>query len=167
MTKKCLVFIITVSFLAVSCLCGSEDAAETEALLRGLAEAAEQSAQQQAELEKQAEAQAEAMRAQMEAEMKGEAPPAAPAGAQPAAAAAGPGEIGVPECDEYLKKYPACLESKVPAMAKEQMMMEFKATTEAWKQAAATPGGKETLKTTCKMAMDQAKMAMKIYGCEF
>jgi hypothetical protein len=110
------------------------------------------------------------MKAQMLAEMQGQGQPAMqpPTGvpAAPAAPAA-PGMIGIPECDQYLQKYPACLESKVPAMAKPQMMAGFEATKQAWMQMAATPQGKASLQMTCKMALDQAKMAMQIYGCQF
>ena len=50
------------------------------------------------------------------------APPApvATEAAAPAAAAApaGAAEFGVPECDDYLTKYAACVDSKVPEAAR-------------------------------------------------
>ena len=74
------------------------------------------------------------------------------AAAAPAAAAAG-SDIGVVECDDYLKKMEACL-GKMPAASKAAMEQGFKASKDAWKQAAATPAGKEGLKTACKAASD-------------
>ncbi len=68
-------------------------------------------------------------------------------------AAGGGGDIGVPECDDYIKKMEACL-GKVPAEAKGAMESAFKHSRDAWKQAAATPAGKEGLKTACKAAAD-------------
>jgi len=102
---------------------------------------------------------------------KKEAPPAAPPAAAPAPAAAPPaaapaapaadtaaapaagGEIGVAECDDYLKKMEACM-GKMPAATKTAMEQGFKASKDAWKQAAATPAGKDSLKTACKAAAD-------------
>jgi hypothetical protein len=68
------------------------------------------------------------------------------------AAAAGD-SVGVAECDEYLTKMEACL-GKMPAEAKAAQEQAFKQSREAWKQAAATPQGKEGLKTTCKASLD-------------
>jgi hypothetical protein len=83
------------------------------------------------------------------------AAPAAPAPAAPAAPAAGGGggDIGVAECDDYIKKMEGCL-GKMPAASKAAMEQGFKASKDAWKQAAATPAGKEGLKTACKAAAD-------------
>jgi hypothetical protein len=77
--------------------------------------------------------------------------PAAPPAAAPAAAAGG--EIGVAECDDYIKKMEACL-GKVPAAAKSAMEQSLKASQDAWKTAASTPAGKDALKTSCKAAAD-------------
>ena len=75
-----------------------------------------------------------------------------PAADAPAAAAAG-GDIGVAECDDYIKKMAACMD-KMPAASKTAMEQGFKASKDAWKQAAATPQGKDSLKTACKAAGD-------------
>lgn len=61
--------------------------------------------------------------------------------------------IGVAECDEYLTKMEACM-GKMPAEAKAVQEAAFKQSRDAWKQAAATPQGKEGLKTGCKAALD-------------
>ena len=62
-------------------------------------------------------------------------------------------KIGVAECDDYMTKYSACL-GKMPAASKAASETAFKAQKDAWKQAAATPAGKEGLKTGCKAALD-------------
>src|SRR5690348_936974 len=66
----------------------------------------------------------------------------------------GGGGIGVPECDDYLKKMEACL-GKMPAEAKAAMEQGFKTNRDAWKQAASSsPAAKEALKPGCKAALD-------------
>jgi hypothetical protein len=42
----------------------------------------------------------------------------------------------------------------MPAASKAAMEQGFKASKDAWKQAASTPQGKEGLKTACKAAAD-------------
>lgn len=68
-------------------------------------------------------------------------------------AAASGDSVGVAECDDYLKKMEACL-GKMPAEGKAASEQGLKASRDSWKQAAATPQGKETLKPTCKAALD-------------
>ncbi len=76
---------------------------------------------------------------------------------KPAAAADKPadtgGDVGVAECDDYIKKMTACMD-KMPAATKTAMEQGFKASKDAWKQAAATQAGKDGLKTACKAAGD-------------
>ncbi len=75
--------------------------------------------------------------------------------------------VGVPECDEYIKKYEMCLNNKVPEAARASMKTSFEATRKAWKDAAANPQGKEALATGCKTALETAKSSMTAYGCEW
>jgi hypothetical protein len=99
-------------------------------------------------------------------------PPAATAApaastASPAAAAAdsGASEFGVPECDDYIKKYLACIDSKVPETARAMVRQGLDQTKASWKQAASTPEGKQGLAMGCKQATETAKTAMAAYGC--
>jgi hypothetical protein len=66
---------------------------------------------------------------------------------------------GVPECDEYIKKYEACLTSiaaKAPQAAP-GLKTSFETQRNGFKMAASTPQGKASLAGTCKQAMDTAK----------
>jgi hypothetical protein len=68
---------------------------------------------------------------------------------------------GVAECDEYIKKYEACLTtiaSKAPQAAP-GLKSSFEAQRNAFKSAASTPQGKATLPATCKQAVETAKSA--------
>jgi hypothetical protein len=97
------------------------------------------------------------------------APPPAAASTAPAASAASTtaAEFGVPECDDYFKKYLACIDSKVPEAARAQVRQSLDQTKAAWKQAASTPDAKAALATGCKQATETAKTAMAPYGCSW
>lgn len=74
-------------------------------------------------------------------------------------------DFGVPECDEYMTKYLACIDSKVPEAGRAMVRQQLEATKAQWKQAASTPEGKAGLAMGCKAATDAAKQAMSAYGC--
>src|SRR5258708_2329242 len=76
-------------------------------------------------------------------------------------------KVGVPECDDYITKYEACVNGKVPEMARAQFNSTMKTLRDSWRQAASTPQGKTGLAAACKQATDMAKTSMKSYGCEF
>lgn len=90
-------------------------------------------------------------------EKKEETPPAPPAPptepAKPAEPAAGSGDIGVAECDDYIKKMTECI-GKMDPTVKATYESTFASTKDAWKQAAATPEGKAGLQAGCKAALD-------------
>jgi len=79
--------------------------------------------------------------------------------------------VGVPECDEYIKKYEACL-TKIAAKAPQvegPLKTSFETLRDSWKKAAATPAGKSAMATGCKQALDSAKSnpALSAYACEW
>jgi hypothetical protein len=73
-------------------------------------------------------------------------------------------QFGVPECDDYIQKYLACIE-KMPGGAQSGARTTLDSTREQWKQAAATEAGKSALAMTCKAAVDSARTATTPYGC--
>lgn len=92
-------------------------------------------------------------------------PPAAPATATPAAAPVTADSIGVPECDNYITKYVACVSAKVPEASRAQLQASLDQMRTAWKQAAATDAGKASLAQACTAANDAAKQSMTAFGC--
>lgn len=76
-------------------------------------------------------------------------------------------KIGVPECDDFIAKYEACVSGKVPEMVRAQFNTAMKTWKDTWRQAASTPEGKAGLAAACKQAAEQQKTAMKPYGCDF
>lgn len=76
-------------------------------------------------------------------------------------------KIGVPECDEYIAKYEACINSKVPENIRATFKNAFDSSRKAWRDAAATPQGKAGLATACKAAQDNARATLGSYGCSW
>jgi hypothetical protein len=82
-----------------------------------------------------------------------------------ASATAKASEVGIPECDQFLNKYYACVDSKVPDSVKPTLKQSIEQTKAAWKQAAATPQGKAGLKQACVQMEAQTKASLTAYKC--
>lgn len=76
-------------------------------------------------------------------------------------------KIGVPECDDYLTKYEACVSGKVPDAARAQYKTSLEQTRKSWREMAANPQTKAGLAKACQMASDQAKQTFKLFDCDF
>jgi hypothetical protein len=76
-------------------------------------------------------------------------------------------KVGVPECDDFIAKYEACVNGKVPEAARATVKTSLETWRKSWKELAATPQGKAGLATACKAASDQAKQSMTAYGCSW
>ena len=76
-------------------------------------------------------------------------------------------KIGVPECDEFIAKYEACVSSKVPAMVRAQYQNSLKQWRASWKKLAESPNTKPTLAAAWKQAAEQQEVALKAYGCKW
>lgn len=76
-------------------------------------------------------------------------------------------KIGVPECDDFIAKYDACVSGKVPEAQRAQYKNGIDQWRSSWKQLAANPATKGTLASACKKAAEQQDTAMKAYGCSF
>jgi hypothetical protein len=76
-------------------------------------------------------------------------------------------KIGVPECDDFIAKYEACVSNKVPEIARAQFQGAVKQWKDSWKKLAENPQTKGTLAAACKQAKEQQEAALKTYGCSF
>ena len=92
------------------------------------------------------------------------APAASPAATTTVTASA---DIGVPECDAFLKSYEACVKDKVPAAIRPTFENTMTNWRRAWREQAANPQAKAALVTACKTAQKNSTDAMKAYGCTF
>ena len=93
----------------------------------------------------------------------------APAAAD--ASAASPSSVtpfGVAECDNYVSKYLACVDGKVPAEEKEELMAAFEANRTKWRALATLREGAIALGLACRAAAQKSKEQLAVdYGCEF
>ena len=76
-------------------------------------------------------------------------------------------KIGVPECDDFIAKYEACISGKVPEMARAPYQTAVKQWKESWKKLAENPQTKGTVAAACKQAAAQQAAALKNFGCTF
>src|SRR5256885_8624074 len=76
-------------------------------------------------------------------------------------------KIGVPECDEFIANYDACVSSKVPEVARAQYKTAVEQWRASWRKLAENPTTKGTLAAACKQSAEQARASMKSYGCTF
>ena len=86
----------------------------------------------------------------------------------PATVASTTGEkIGVPECDNFIAAYDACLSSKVPETARAQYKTAIEQWRKSWHQLATNPSTRASLAQACKTSAEQARVSMKSYNCTF
>jgi hypothetical protein len=88
----------------------------------------------------------------------------APAATTPQATTAA--ELGVAECDDYMKKYMACI-ARMPAAAQNAAKATLDQTRDAWKQTASNEAAKPALAASCRAATETARAAMTAYGCSW
>ena len=103
------------------------------------------------------------------------APAAAPSSTAPAVTAPGggaplpvaEGDFGVSECDSYIKKYLACIDSKVPEATRAMFKQGLDQSKASWKQAVSTPEGRAGLAAACIQAEAATKQSTAAYGCQW
>jgi hypothetical protein len=74
-------------------------------------------------------------------------------------------KIGVPECDDFLAKYEACVNNKVPEAARASFKSGMEQWRTSWKQLAANPQTKGSLAEACKKSLDSSKQSLSAYSC--
>ena len=75
--------------------------------------------------------------------------------------------IGVPECDEFITKYDACVSNKVPEMVRAQYKDAIARWRTEWRRMANDPNTRGQLAAACKSAAEQQSAALKSFGCTF
>jgi hypothetical protein len=75
--------------------------------------------------------------------------------------------IGVPECDDFITKYDACVSNKVPEMVRAQYKDAVARWRTEWRRMAHDPATRGQLAAACKQAAEQQSAALKSFGCTF
>ncbi len=88
-------------------------------------------------------------------------PPIVGSSIEPAAASL---EVGIPECDEFLRKYSACLRDHVPEAARKAALEALDQSAKSWREVAAGPG-RDALSKACTAAAEATKDATAAMGC--
>lgn len=76
-------------------------------------------------------------------------------------------KIGVPECDEFLAAYDACVSDKVPEAARAQYKASIEQWRSSWRKLSGNPDTKASLAAACKQSAESTRASMKTYGCTF
>ena len=76
-------------------------------------------------------------------------------------------KIGVPECDDFIAAYDACVSDKVPEAARAQYKTAIAQWRSSWSKLAENPQTKASLAAACKQSAESARASMKTYGCTF
>jgi hypothetical protein len=75
--------------------------------------------------------------------------------------------VGIAVCDDFLKKYEACVTTNVPEAQRTMFKGQFDQMRKMWSDAAKNPSAKTTLEGTCKQSAEQMKTSMSSFGCTF
>jgi hypothetical protein len=81
--------------------------------------------------------------------------------------ASGEEEIGIPECDAYIRKYQACLAERVPVEAQTPLRIALDEKRKQWRASATDQYSHATVSDQCRSAMAIARQSMSEYGCDF
>lgn len=98
---------------------------------------------------------------------RSDSPSTATSTSTPATVAPSGDKIGVPECDDFIAAYDACVSSKVPETARAQYKSAIEQWRTSWRKLAENPNTKATLAQACKQSAEQARAQMKMYDCTF
>src|SRR5712691_11306216 len=66
-------------------------------------------------------------------------------------------ELGIPECDNYIRKYEACLADKVPAEAQTRLRKELDDQVKQWRASANDTFARANVADQCRSALAVAK----------
>ena len=76
-------------------------------------------------------------------------------------------KIGIPECDEFVAKYEACITDHVPEAKQRQYRENIAAWSKAWRQQMVNTTARDVVAAACKRHIIASRESMKSFGCEF
>lgn len=76
--------------------------------------------------------------------------------------------FGVPECDNFITRYVACVELRVPADQKARLMDDLYEHRAKWRELSRMEQGKLAVGLSCRGVARRLKGDLTVdYGCEF
>ena len=76
-------------------------------------------------------------------------------------------KIGVAECDEYIAKYEACVNGKVPEAERAALLAPMEMLRRGWTKAVTNPPAKAALAGGCNIALATAKESLSAFSCNW
>jgi hypothetical protein len=72
--------------------------------------------------------------------------------------------IGIPECDDYLDRYEACIAGHAPETARAALLTALAGSRASWRKTAAS-ADHAALAAVCTHTRNASRPTMKAYGC--
>ena len=76
-------------------------------------------------------------------------------------------EIGIPECDAYIRSYESCVADKVPDTRRDALRATLNEQRNRWQTAVTSGEERAGIAEQCKSAVATAMQQMGDYGCSF
>ena len=76
-------------------------------------------------------------------------------------------ELGVQECDDYVRHYETCLTEKVPPTRQSSVRAALDEQKSKWRAAIVDGESKDSLAQQCRSAASLARTNFADYGCDF
>jgi len=74
-------------------------------------------------------------------------------------------ELGVPECDDYIRKVNTCLDDKVPLDDQPAVRFQLQSQRRKWQKMALDPDQRDALAAECRDAAALGEQSMAKYEC--
>ena len=76
--------------------------------------------------------------------------------------------FGIPECDKFVDKYVACVDTRVPDGQKERLMRELHVHRARWRELEKMQDGRLAAGLSCRGVAQRLKGDLIVdFGCEF
>ena len=75
--------------------------------------------------------------------------------------------IGVPDCDDYIRKYETCLAEKVPQEKRAELRRTLDQQRNKWRDAVTGGESQDAVAQQCRSANNTAQSEMGDYGCSW
>ncbi|MGL4289100.1 MAG: hypothetical protein ACRCVA_22305 [Phreatobacter sp.] len=75
--------------------------------------------------------------------------------------------IGIPDCDQFITRYEACVTTKVPADHRITFTQQVAQLRASWKSLAENPQTRAQLEQICRTQGVQMQRGLEPFGCSF
>ena len=76
-------------------------------------------------------------------------------------------KIGIPECDDFVVKYEACITDHVPEAKQRQYRENIQAWSKLWRERMVSSAPRDIVVAACQRHILASRESMKAFGCQF